>query len=92
MNDTGINGERNPMNIEMASPKSQHLCAVPLVRSATIGLALAAGLFGAISPAGRAVAQEAPAPVLAFPGAEGAGRAFLDAATEVKTVWVPYGA
>jgi len=25
-------------------------------------------------------------------GAEGAGRAFLDAATEVKTVWVPYGA
>jgi len=24
-------------------------------------------------------------------GAEGAGRAFLDAATEVKTVWVPYG-
>ena len=74
MNDTGINGERNPMNIEMASPKSQHLCAVPLVRSATIGLALAAGLFGAISPAGRAVAQEAPAPVLAFPGAEGAGR------------------
>ncbi|WP_163848190.1 aldehyde dehydrogenase family protein [Pseudooceanicola aestuarii] len=25
-------------------------------------------------------------------GAEGEGRAFLDAATEVKTVWVPYGA
>lgn len=25
-------------------------------------------------------------------GAEGAGRDFLDAATEVKTVWVPYGA
>ncbi|SIS57697.1 aldehyde dehydrogenase (NAD+) [Roseivivax lentus] len=25
-------------------------------------------------------------------GAEGAARAFLDAATEVKTVWVPYGA
>jgi aldehyde dehydrogenase (NAD+) len=24
-------------------------------------------------------------------GPEGAGRAFLDAATEVKTVWVPYG-
>ena len=25
-------------------------------------------------------------------GAEGEGRAFLDAATETKTVWVPYGA
>ena len=25
-------------------------------------------------------------------GAPGEGRAFLDAATEVKTVWVPYGA
>ncbi|MEO0782672.1 MAG: hypothetical protein AAFZ46_13035, partial [Pseudomonadota bacterium] len=24
-------------------------------------------------------------------GAAGEGRAFLDAATEVKTVWVPYG-
>ena len=24
-------------------------------------------------------------------GAEGQGREFLDAATEVKTVWVPYG-
>ena len=62
------------MNIEMASPKSQHLLAAPLARSATIGLAFAAGLFAAIIPAGRAFAQEAPAPVLAFPGAEGAGR------------------
>ncbi|HAJ01729.1 MAG TPA: pectate lyase, partial [Brevundimonas sp.] len=74
MNDTGINDERNPMNIEMASPKSQTLLAAPMARPAALGLAVVFGLMGAISPTGRAFAQDAPSQVLAFPGAEGAGR------------------
>ncbi len=62
------------MNIEMASPKSQTLLAAPMARPAALGLAVVFGLMGAISPTGRAFAQDAPSQVLAFPGAEGAGR------------------
>lgn len=62
------------MIIEMASPKSQRPFAAPLARPGTVGLAVVVALFGAMIPAGRALAQETPAPVLAFPGAEGAGR------------------
>ncbi len=74
MNDTGINGERNPMNIEMASPKSQAVPRSGIRAAAAAGLVLAVLLCSAQMPTGRAFAQEVPAPVLAFPGAEGAGR------------------
>ncbi|MFW2342830.1 pectate lyase family protein [Brevundimonas sp.] len=74
MNDTGINGERNPMNIEMASPKSQAVPRSGIRAAAAAGLVLAVLLCSAQMPTGRAFAQEVPAPALAFPGAEGAGR------------------
>lgn len=62
------------MIIEMASPKSQRPFAAPLARPGTVGLAVVVALFRGMIPAGQALAQETPAPVLAFPGAEGAGR------------------
>jgi len=62
------------MNIEMASPKSQPRLAARVARPAAIGLAVVTALFGGMVPAGRAFAQETPAQVLAFPGADGAGR------------------
>jgi hypothetical protein len=74
MNDTGINGERNPMTTEMASPVSRSLCSARLWPSAGLGAAVVVALCGVISPAGQAFGQERPAQVLAFPGAEGAGR------------------
>ncbi|MDP3378813.1 MAG: pectate lyase [Brevundimonas sp.] len=74
MNDTGINGERNPMTLEMASPKSQQPFAAARARPGAVGLAVMVALFGGMVPGGRAFAQETPAQVLAFPGAEGAGR------------------
>jgi hypothetical protein len=72
--DTGINGERNPMTIEMASPKSQPRLAARLARPGAAGLAVVVALFGGMIPGGRAFAQAMPGEVLAFPGAEGAGR------------------
>jgi hypothetical protein len=74
VNDTGINGKRNPMNIEMASPKSQRLRSARPGPSAGAAVAVVIALCCGTSPAGRAFAQEGPGAVLAFSGAEGAGR------------------
>lgn len=62
------------MTVEMASPKSHRRPGPRPAPGAALGLAVAIGLCGGIVPAGRALAQETPAQVLAFPGAEGAGR------------------
>lgn len=62
------------MTVEMASPKSHDHPGPRPARGPAIGLALAIALAGGILPAGRAFAQDAAEPALAFPGAEGAGR------------------
>ena len=38
------------------------------------------------------IARDFLAAIRDWMGADGEGRAFLDAATEVKTVWIPWGA
>lgn len=62
------------MIIEMASPKSQRPFAASPARTGAVALAVVMALFGGLAPAGRAFAQAMPGEVLAFPGAEGAGR------------------
>lgn len=62
------------MTLEMASPKSRQPFAASRARPGGVGLAVMVALFGGMVPGGQAFAQETPAQVLAFPGAEGAGR------------------
>lgn len=62
------------MIVEMASPKSQRRSGAAIASSCGAALAALMALAGAMGPADPAFAQEMPAPVLAFPGAEGAGR------------------
>lgn len=62
------------MTVEMASPQSQCRSGAAIASSCGAALAALMALAGAMGPADPAFAQEMPAPVLAFPGAEGAGR------------------